>query len=118
MISDLLGRRWNAAAGRGLRTSKPSRLRLLVEQLIELRRMRPGAQIRPFPELRNAIVDVLALGRRKNIFHIVFDVDISDARKRWAEDRARTGVAVSLTSYLAQAFARAVAADRRMQAYR
>ncbi|HUK06396.1 MAG TPA: 2-oxo acid dehydrogenase subunit E2 [Stellaceae bacterium] len=75
-------------------------------------------EIRRFPRLRNLLLDILAEGRRKNIAHIIVEADFTGIRERLQAHRLQTGESISVTSYIAKSFASAVAADRRMQAYR
>ena len=97
----------------------PNRLRLALSQLIAQFKM-PTAEgeKRPFPRLRNFILDALAEGRRKKIAHVLFEADIGGVKNRLAEHRLRTGESVTLTSYIAKGFACAIADDKRMQSYR
>lgn len=96
-----------------------SRGNLILAQLFE-RSKQFGArgEIRRLPRLRSALLDILAEGRRKNIAHILVDADFTGIRERLKEHRLRTGESISVTSYIAKSFATAIAADRRMQAYR
>lgn len=95
------------------------RLRAAGSQLAELLATpEPKAAIRTFPAPRNLLLDVLAKGHRKNTFHIVFDADISVAKECLNKLRRENRRPVSITSYIAKAFAGAIAADKRMQAYR
>jgi hypothetical protein len=102
-----------------LMESAPSRLRLALSQLITRLKV-PDAvgEKRPYPRLRNFVLDVLAEGRRKNIIQVLFEADIGGVKDRLAEHRLRTGESVTITSYVAKCFASAIADDKRMQAYR
>jgi hypothetical protein len=96
-----------------------SRLRLAWSQLIDQLKMPLApAEVLPRRRLRNFVLDVLAEGRRKSIAHVMIEADIGRIRQRLAERRLRGATPVSLTSVIAKTFADAVAADRRMQAYR
>jgi 2-oxoacid dehydrogenases acyltransferase (catalytic domain) len=97
----------------------PGRWRLILSQLVDqLRIPQSPGKIYSYPKLRNFVIDVLAEGRRKQIAHIIVDADISGVRDEIAALRQRGGEPVSLTSYIAKSFASAIAADKRMQAYR
>ena len=65
-----------------------NRLRLALSQLIAQFKM-PTAEgeKRPFPRLRNFILDALAEGRRKKIAHVLFEADIGGVKDRLAEHR-------------------------------
>jgi pyruvate/2-oxoglutarate dehydrogenase complex dihydrolipoamide acyltransferase (E2) component len=97
----------------------PNRLRLALSQLItQLKMAKAEGEKRPFPRLRNFILDALAEGRRKKIAHVLFEADIGGVKDRLAEHRLRTGEWVTITSYIAKCFACAIADDKRMQSYR
>jgi hypothetical protein len=94
-------------------------MRLVVSQLIDQLKMphAPG-QMHPYPRLRNFVLDVLAEGRRKNIAHIMLEADIGGIKERLAARRPSGQAPMSMTSYIAKSFAGAIAADKRVQAYR
>jgi hypothetical protein len=96
-----------------------SRMRLVLSQLIDQLKMphAPG-KMHPYPKLRNFVLDVLAEGQRKHIAHILLEADIGGIRERLAERRPRGQAPVSMTSYIAKSFARAIEDDKRVQAYR
>jgi hypothetical protein len=99
--------------------SVPHRVRLAVSQLIT-RLKTPDAEGEKhlYPRLRNFVLDVLSEGRQKNIIQVLFEADIGGVRDRLAEQRLRIGESVTITSYVAKCFVSAIAADKRMQAYR
>jgi len=94
-------------------------MRLVLSQLIDQLKMphAPG-KMHPYPRLRNFVLDVLAEGRRKNIAHIMLEADIGGIKERLAERRPNGQALMSMTSYIAKSFAGAIAADKRVQAYR
>jgi len=98
--------------------SEPCRLRLIVSQLIDQLRMplAPGNIVR-YSRLRNFVLDVLREGRRKHLAHVLLEADVAGIRDELAALREH-GDPASMTSYIAKSFACAIAADRRMQAYR
>jgi hypothetical protein len=99
--------------------SAPSRLRLALSQLItRLKTPDAEGEKHHYPKLRNFVLDVLSEGRQKNIIQVLFEADIGGVKGRLAEHRLRTGESVSITSYVAKCFVAAIAADKRMQAYR
>ena len=98
---------------------KSTRLKLILAQLFERsKQLNAPGEIRRFSRLRNFVLDLLAEGRRKNIAHILVEADFTGIRDRLKAHRCQTGQSISVTSYIAKSFATAVAADRRMQAYR
>lgn len=74
---------------------------------------RAGAAERPFPRLRNFILDIMAEGRRKNTINLLFEADAGPLLRR-----RESGDAPSVTACIAHCFARTVGEDRTMQAYR
>ena len=99
--------------------SDGSRRKLIRAQLAERsKQMGARGEVRRLPRLRNVLWDILAEGRRKNTVHVLVDADFTGVRERLKAHRLQTGESISVTSYIAKSFASAVAADRRMQAYR
>jgi hypothetical protein len=94
-------------------------LRLALSQLItRLKAPCPRGKKYPYPRLRSFILDLLAEGKRKNITHILFEADIGRIKDRLTSYRLRTGLSVTITSYIAKCFVCAIADDKRMQSYR
>jgi len=77
----------------------------------------PGQQ-RSYPQLRNAILDIMAEGRRKNIINLLFEADLTQLRHQLSQVNQVSGQRLSLTACILHAFAGAVDEDRAMQAYR
>lgn len=101
------------------RPTGKNRLSLAWSQLLRLiGRPRPPATRRPYPKLRNFILDVMAEGRRKNIINLLFEADVTSLRIRLARHREQTGEHLSLTACLAGTLAAAIEEDLSMQAYR
>jgi pyruvate/2-oxoglutarate dehydrogenase complex dihydrolipoamide acyltransferase (E2) component len=75
-------------------------------------------QIVAFPRLQHQAIDWMELSHRKHTIYGLIDVDVTDARKAIKRHRAHTGTPASLTAFIIYCFARAVAADPAMQAYR
>ncbi len=97
----------------------PGRWRLALSQLIDQLRMpNAAATVYPYRRLRNFILDALTEGRRKPLAHLLFEVDIAQARERLEEHRRRSGETIAMTSYVAKSFACAIETDKRMQGYR
>lgn len=78
----------------------------------------PACDVRPYPVLRNLILDVMDEGRRKNIINLVFEAEVGPARQSLAGIESGCGERLSLTSWIAKCLADTVAEDRRLQAYR
>src|SRR3981081_1252437 len=80
-----------------------NRLRLALSQLIAQFRM-PTAEgeMRPFPRLRNFILDALAEGARKKIAHVLFEADIGGGKDRLAGDPLRPGEPATLPRQIAK----------------
>ncbi|MFN8536416.1 MAG: 2-oxo acid dehydrogenase subunit E2 [Thermomicrobiales bacterium] len=72
----------------------------------------------PFPPLQQMATDWMEIERHRHIMHGLFEVDVTEARKAIRAYRARTGSPLSLTAFLIACLARAVDADKAMQAYR
>lgn len=72
----------------------------------------------PLPKSRNLVMDFVYEGRRKNLFHIVFDADIDAFMKLKAQAKKDDSACPSVTPYVASCFAQAVAESPEVQAYR
>lgn len=72
----------------------------------------------PFPPLQQMATDWMEIERHRHIMHGLFEVDVTEARRAIRAYRARTGSPLSLTAFLIYCLARAVDADKAMQAYR
>lgn len=75
-----------------------------------------GFRVVPFPSARRAILDYLAVARRKHVVHAL--VDVTFPRRTIREHPARTGESLSFTAYVIASLAAAVDQDRSVQAYR
>jgi pyruvate/2-oxoglutarate dehydrogenase complex dihydrolipoamide acyltransferase (E2) component len=75
-------------------------------------------QVVAIPRLQRQAIDWMELNHRRHTIHGLIEVDVTDARRVIKQYRARTGAPLSLTAYMIYCFARAVAQDRAMQAYR
>ena len=78
----------------------------------------PRDQIVEFPRLQHQATDWMELSHRKHTMYGLIEVDVTGARRAIKRHRARTGTPASLTAFIVYCLARAVAADRAMQAYR
>ena len=88
-------------------------------QLLALLQQPPApATVRPYPVLRNFILDIMAEGRRKNTIHLLFEVELSAVRQHMAHYEQQQGERLSMTAYLTKSLADALHDHRYMQAYR
>jgi len=87
----------------------------LVNHNSSLARKGEGYEVRPFPKIRRAYVDVLREGSRRHIIHGLVEVDVSKARSLVAAER--TG-RVSFTGFITACVGRAVDEDRMLHAHR
>jgi pyruvate/2-oxoglutarate dehydrogenase complex dihydrolipoamide acyltransferase (E2) component len=71
-----------------------------------------------FPRIREGAIDLLREAHRKHMIHALLEVDVTDARRRIREDKARTGETLSFTAFIATCLAQAVDEDKAMHAYR
>ncbi len=74
--------------------------------------------IRPFPRERQDIVDALEVGVRRHMVHALLELDVTRARQLIRDHEAATGERLSFTAFVVASLARAIDADRRLQAYR
>jgi pyruvate/2-oxoglutarate dehydrogenase complex dihydrolipoamide acyltransferase (E2) component len=72
----------------------------------------------PFPRGRQTIIDSLTVGSRRHIVHGLIEVDVTRARRAMRQHKARTGEGLSFTAFVIACFARALDANKRVQAYR
>src|SRR4051794_37191060 len=75
-------------------------------------------EIVPFPPLQRQTIDWLELNRHRHMMYGLIEVDVTDVRRAIREYRARNGASLSLTTFIIHCLARAVDADKAMQAYR
>ncbi len=73
---------------------------------------------RPFPRERHAIVDSLEVGVRRHMVHALLELDVTRARRIIRDREEATGKRLSFTAFVVASLARALDADRRLQAYR
>ena len=71
-----------------------------------------------FPAARQLIVEAGRMGSRRPLIHGLLEIDVTRARTALREHKARTGEALSFTAFMVACLARAIDADRRVQAYR
>lgn len=78
----------------------------------------PGFTVAPFPRSRQLVQDAWWMSRRRHLVHGLLEVDVTLARSILRRHRERTGEQVSFTAFTMVCVGAAVAADRRVQAYR
>ena len=77
-----------------------------------------GDRVVAFPRLQQQAIDWMELNRHRHMMYGLIEADVTDARRAIKSWRTRTGRSLSLTTYVIFCFARAVAEDPAMQAYR
>ena len=95
------------------------RLFSIPAKLVQLIRQPAAPAIqRPYPRLRNTILDIMAEGRRKNIINLLFEADVTLLRRDLACSNQTSAQHISLTACISGILACLVDDDRTMQAYR
>jgi len=98
-----------------MRSSRAS----LVELFVRLWQQPPAAgTVFLFPRIRNAILDGMVEGRRKNIINLVLKVDITVLLQELDRLQLPVDSRPSLTACIGWVFARTIDQDRSLQAYR
>lgn len=77
-----------------------------------------GYEVRPFPKVRRAYIDVLREGHRRHIIHGLVEVDVTEARNRMANAQGDGSTRPSFTAFIVACVAKAVDDDRMLQAHR
>lgn len=77
-----------------------------------------GYRTLPYPDLQHQMVDWNEIMCRQHTAHGLLEADITGARRAIHRVRRASGEPLSLTSLIVASFARAVAKDPRVQAYR
>ena len=72
----------------------------------------------PFSLERKQIVDFLSVGKSRHTASAIVEIDITGIRDQLREAKKKLKVTASLTGYLIHCYAKAVSADKRMQAFR
>jgi pyruvate/2-oxoglutarate dehydrogenase complex dihydrolipoamide acyltransferase (E2) component len=78
----------------------------------------PGFTIRPFPRERHDVVDALEVGARRHLVHALLELDVTRARELIRDHQAATGEKLSFSAFVVVSLARALDADKGLQAYR
>lgn len=74
--------------------------------------------IKPFPAVRQATVDLLAVASRKHMIHGLIEVDVTSARRRLRAIKQQSGQSLSFTGYIIYCCAQAVDKNKHMHAAR
>lgn len=77
-----------------------------------------GYQVEAIPKARGTIMDALAVGAHRHMVHGFVEVDVTRARQVIRRHEQDTGEALSFTAFVIAAAARAIAADKHLNAYR
>lgn len=75
-------------------------------------------EVRPFPKIRRAYVDVLREGHRRHIIHGLVEVDVTEARAAIRQRTAAGEPPLSFTGFVVACVGQAVDADRMLHAHR
>lgn len=75
-------------------------------------------EVRPFPKIRRAYVDVLREGHRRHIIHGLVEVDVTEARAAIRQRAAAGEPPLSFTTFVVACVGQAVDADRMLHAHR
>ena len=78
---------------------------------------RPRHDVVKLPRFQRQLVDWLDLNTG-HPFYMIFEVDVTSARRYVREIRSRTGRPLSLTAFISSCFAAAIAENRMLQAYK
>ena len=79
---------------------------------------KPEQTVLPYPRTRQLMVDGGREGLKKHTIHGLVEFDITDAREKIRQYRARTGQALSFSVFFLACLGKAIDADKQMHAYR
>lgn len=82
------------------------------------RQKRDGYEITPFPVMRRIIVDSGRVARRRQTMQALLEADVTEARERIREHKARTGETLSFTAFVVACLGKAVDENKAVHAYR
>jgi pyruvate/2-oxoglutarate dehydrogenase complex dihydrolipoamide acyltransferase (E2) component len=74
--------------------------------------------IEPFPPSRQMVADIVQMASRKHMIQGLIEVDVTRARERLRDIKEKTGEPLSFTGFIIYCCAKAVNADKHIQAYR
>jgi pyruvate/2-oxoglutarate dehydrogenase complex dihydrolipoamide acyltransferase (E2) component len=75
-------------------------------------------EVLSFPKIRRLMEDGGRLGREKHLVHGLFEMDVTEARRKIRQYRARTGEGLSFTAFVVACVGRAVERHKPIQACR
>ncbi len=75
-------------------------------------------EVRPFPRVRQLVIDSTRLGKRKHTIHGLIEIDVTEARRTLREYNPRTGESLSFTAFIITCLGKAVEMDKSVHAYR
>lgn len=74
--------------------------------------------VKEFPKIRHGYIDLMREGQRKRFIHGLFEVDVTEARRRLREHKAQTGETLSFTSFAIRCLGKAVDENKMLHALR
>ena len=77
-----------------------------------------GYAVKPFPRIRGLAVDAGHIGHSKHTVRGLFEVDVTEPRRRIAAHKAETGETLSFTGFAISCLGQAVEMNLHMHAYR
>src|SRR5215831_9156525 len=83
-----------------------------------MKQQRAGYQLIPYPRYMRFAAAAYQSVRRKPMIHGLLDVDVTEARARLREHKARTGESLSFTAFLCACLGKAVDEHKAVQAFR
>lgn len=79
---------------------------------------RASFEMKPFARARHDVIDALEVGRRRHMVHALLELDVTRPRQLIRDHEVRPGERLSFTSFVVASLAHAIAADKRLHAYR
>lgn len=80
--------------------------------------VQPKYEVKPFPRIRIATVDLLRAARHKNMIHSMIEVDVTEARASIRKTKREKKGYLSFTGYIIKCVSQAVDRNRYLHAYR
>lgn len=77
-----------------------------------------GYTVKPFPRIRGLVVDAGHIGHGKHTVRGLFEVDVTEPRRRIAAHKAESGETLSFTGFVIACLGQAVEMNLHMHAYR
>jgi pyruvate/2-oxoglutarate dehydrogenase complex dihydrolipoamide acyltransferase (E2) component len=73
---------------------------------------------RPFPRMRNGVLDIVHEGKKRDTIYLTFEVDMSEVHRAIQALKAQGKRAPSITTYMIRCFARTIDENKIFNAYR